>query len=411
MYSFKRSVIAYNTGAKGLQPFDVSGVLLNKYRDYFTQVWLVLNDLMYDAEICIQYTNYAQEFDAYNGTIADWLATKANTPLTTVKGYPGTEFIKAKFYDAQYQWFTPNPGDASRHTNDQHLITLYEAPDIRMHKTDNSAVDYKALNDYTLWLMNGHVSRSVADDTDIYLINAGKNYKVNTNITIGVINFKGIGKVSTSPIKAEDIKFTVSGQDRHLKVKTKEVLKDKTVWMVIGGRLYMNDVVRVTSDNSVTINFTGVDWFEKMFTSREWIDLQDIIPREQKSVPKNYFRSEAFFMKLLTHPSTFFVTINNPYISTTSIPLREYQFPFTYHTERSDDLPMLLANGLIPCYQRRKIVNEFLLDIDAGFHKRYLYHTAGEATGDFIHGTLHYAYPHSYARAYLLEIKSLFKGD
>lgn len=410
MYQFTRSVVRYVTGPTGLIPFDVSNIPLNIFQKYFKEVIIVLKDSLYDETVSIRYSDYQAEFGQYSGLIQDWLTANTDRVLNTSTEFPKDVYGMVTLHDIQYEWFTLLPGNAQRSSKDQDAIVVADAPDIRIHKTDNSEVDYPALNSCTLWLMNNHFVRSVADEKDVYLLNAGKHFAVNNNTHVCCMNFNKIAKVKTLGIKEEDIQYTSDTSTQHIKIKCLEELQNKTVWMVIGGRLYMTDIVNTTSNHSVTLQIGKVDWFDKIFTSREWIDLSKVINMEVASVSKEFFTTREFFTNLLTDLSSFFVIIDNPNLSVTHVPIGEYQYPFTYYTERTEKLPLLLSNGLMPKYAVRKHNSLRLLDIDAGTHKNYLFHSSGLNNGNIHHEAVNLADSERYNRGYLLEIKALLSS-
>jgi len=409
MYTFKRSIIRYVTGPMGLIPFDVSAIPLNAFYKYFKEAIIVLEDSLYKNTVSIKYTDYQAAFSAYAGTIQQWLNDHQADVLKTYDEFPKDVYRTVTLHDIQYEWFSLLPGNVAMSSRDQDLININDAPDIRVKKTNHSQVDYADLQKSTLWLMNNHVVRSTADDSNIYLVGAGKHFKVNSNTHVCCMNFKGIGEIHQSPITNDDISYVVDGSSRHLKVRYKETLKDKTVWMVIGGRLYMSDVIAQTDDNAVMVNITKVDWFDKIFTSRGWLDLSRVLKPDVVAVGPEFFETEEFFRNLLTDVSSFFVVIDNPNLVVTHIPVGEYHFPFTYYTERKDKLPLLLSNGLMPKYSLRKHVDKRLLDIDAGLHKRFTFHSSGLNNGGLYHGVVNLGFSERYNRGYLLEIKALLQ--
>jgi len=407
MYSFIRSVVRYNQGPVGLQEYDISRVPLNTLYKYFQEVYIIVMDGIYKQEVAIKYTDYQSDFGAYSGLIAAWLTSKANVALKTYNEFPRGTYRMVTMHDIQYEWFSLLPGNAKRSPADQDSIALADAPDMRIHKTNNSAVDYLDLNKSTLWLINNHFVRNVADADNIYLLNASKHYRVNNQSHVCCWNFKGIGNIETFGIAKEDLHYTQEGSSQFLKVKCKGDMKGKTVWMVIGGRLYMNDIINVSDDNAVTVNINKVDWFDKIFTSRAWLDLSSVIKPEVVAVGKDFFQTESFFTNLLTDLSSFFILIDNPNLVVTHVPVGRYRFPFRYYTERKEKLPLLLSNGLYPKYMVRKHVNLRLLDIDAGLHKRYVFHTTGVNNGGLHHEAVNLGYSESYNYGYLIEIKAL----
>ncbi|EBV8434185.1 hypothetical protein NFI00_000050 [Salmonella enterica] len=411
MYTYQRAVGVYLSGPEGQQLLDISRIALKNIPVHFRQMIVVVLDGVYNQEVSLDLlTDYRNELIGNELTIQAWLDTKASTPLKTSNTLPGNEYRYVTCEDIQYRWFSLFPGDIRISDDRQDTLTSSSANDIRVRKTDNTLVDYQALQDRALWTVNGHLCRAIARDNDLFLINAGKHFRVYDNIHVTCLNFNTISTLNTYPIKEEEVEFEDHDTYGFLHLKTQIPLTDKTVWMSIGGRLYMADVINVTGRNSLAIRIDYVDWFSRIFDSKNYIDLSSVIDLERQVVSKDFFFTEMFFTSLLTDASSFLIVLDNPNLSVELVPITPYHFPFTYHTHETKKLPLMVSNGLLPKYYTRKIINRRLLDIDLGVNRLYLNKTTGEGNGGgLLHGFTNRKRPSVLHRGYLLKIRSIIQ--
>lgn len=412
MYTYKRAVGVNQVLPRGEELLDISTYTTKALVNTFSELRIVIQDGLYGRDVTLDMTDYQNEFLSFNGTIQAWLDTQSTVPLKTSNVLPGNEYRYVTTHDIQYRWFSLYPGDARLSEDRQEHLDTASAPDIRVIKTDRTAVDYPALAERSLWTINGHLVRAVADANAVYLLNAGKHFNVDDNIHINSLNFNTVSKLKTFPLTKEMVQFEDKDTYRFIHLNAPVSLKGKTVWMSIGGRLYLDDIVQVISEQTVALNTEKVDWFTRIFDSKELIDLSSVIDKKRTVVDKRFFATQTFWEALLTDPSTFFIVLDNPKIHVAVEPIVAYRYPFTYHTEEKRPIPLLTANGLLPKYFTRKIINRRLLDIDIGTEKRYLNKTTGVTNGgNTYHGYTNRFKPNKLHNAYLLYIRSVIQED
>lgn len=411
MYTYQRAVGVYLTGPKGQQLLDISRYALKQIPIYFREMIIVVKDEMYNQQVSINLLeDYRNELISSELTIQQWLDSKANVTLKTSNTVPGNEYRYVTCEDITYKWFSLLPGDLRISDDRQDQLTTSSAPDIRVRKTDNSLVDYDKLEHRALWTVNGHLCRAVSRDNDVFLLNAGKHFRVYDNVHVTCLNFNTVSTLNTYPIEETSVEFEDYDTYGFLHIKTKVPVTDKTLWMSIGGRLYLNDVVEVTGANTLSIRINYVDWFTRIFDSKRYIDLSSVIDIEREVVGKDFFFTELFFKTLLTDPSSFLIVLDNPHLSVETVPIQTYRYPFTFHTHETRKLPLMVSNGLLPKYYTRKIINRRLLDIDIGLHKLYLNKTSGIGNGgELYHGFTNRKRPSVLHRGYLLKIRSILQ--
>jgi len=410
MYTYKRAVGINQLVPEGQEIVDISTLQTKALPITFTELIIVVTDSLYKRDVAINMQDYVNEFIAFKGTIQQWLTSKASVVLKTSNTLPGTEYRWGTLHDIQYQWFTLHPGDAKMAIDRQEHLDVGDAPDIRVYKTDRSAVDYKSLAERCLWTFNGHMVRAVGDETGLYLLNAGKNFRVNDNCHACCINLNTLTKLQTYSLKEEDLIYENNEDYIFVHLKAPVSLLKKTVWMSIGGRLYLNDVVHMVSEKMLAIRTERVDWFTRIFDSKRFIDLDGIIDSEREVVGKDFFTTEAFWKALIAHPSTFLIVCDNPHLYVSLKPVQAYKSPFTYETHETRALPLLTADGMLPKYFTTRIINRRVLNTDLGNQKLYL----NWGTGIGNEGELHHGYtnrfrPSKLNNAYLLSIRSVIQ--
>lgn len=412
MYTYKRAVGVSRRSPKGDELLDIAGIPCNTLFTEYSRLLIVVLDGYSNKDVAIDLQYYLVDLGVFTGDIQAWLNTKASTPLKTEPKLPGDRYRYVTTQDIQYKEFSLLPGNALAGDDSQDMYTTADAPDIRVVKTDNSEVDWTALVERALWTINGHMVRAVKGNRCLYLLNAGKHFNVDDNIHVNCLNFNTVSKLSTRPIAAGDIKFEIIDGVKYLHVSSKVSLKDKTVWMSIGGRLYQNDVVQPRGNDSFAIKINKVDWFSAIFDSKRLIDLSSVIDKDRMVVPAEFFSTEEFFTKLFTDISSFMVIFDNPRLYASLVPLTSYLYPFTYHTEETRQIPLLTGNGLLPKYYVRRIINRRLLDIDIGVQRIYANKTTGiHNEGNLYHGFTNRHDPSKLHSGYLLYIRAIVQGD
>lgn len=410
MYLYKRAVGISKIVPRGEELLDISTIKTNELLNLYDNLLIVVGDAIALRDVVIDSESYRNEFFAFDGYIQEWLDANASVQLTTSNTLPSDEYRFVTTHDIQYEWFSLLPGDATLGDDRQSDLTPSGGKDIRVKRTDRINFDYVPLVERALWTINGHFVRAVPGTDCLFLLNAGRHFNVNNNIHVNCLNFNTVSNVQTLPIQESDVRFTGEVDHSTLHYKSPVSLKNKTVWMVIAGRLYFNDVIKVRGDNSVLIRTDKVDWFSRIFDSKDYIDLSGIIEKERMVVGDDFFKTEEFFTKLMTDVSSFLVILDNPHVFVETKPVVTYLYPFTYHTEETRNIPLITGGGLLPKYFTRSIINRRLLDTDIGIQRNYVNKTTGSGNeGSLLHGFTNRKRPSHLHRGYLLYIRGVLR--
>lgn len=415
MYTYKRAVGNSRLSPKGEELLDISSFPCNTLFTNYTRLTIIVADAYANRDVAIDLSFYLGDLGGFTGNIQAWLDTKKNTPLQTSNTLPGDRYRYVLFDDIEYRAFSKLPGDVRLGREQQELLRVDEAPDMRITKTNNSDVDYGALVERCLWTINGHLVRATKGEIDercFYLRGAGKHFRVDDTAHVCSLNFNTVSKLSTFPFKLEDIKFESRNGSIYLHVRTDFDLLGKTVWASLGGRLYREDIIHVRANKGIAINIDKVDWARAIFDSKRLIDLGKVIKKDREEVPGDFFQTEEFFTNLLLEVSSFLIVLDNPHVYAYTVPLVHYSYPFTFHTEEKRNIPLLTGNGLLPKYFTRSIINRRLLDIDIGIQRLYVGKTAGIYDQDAVHHVHTNRWkPSKLHTGYHLYIRGVIQGD
>lgn len=408
MYIYKRAVGINLVLPKGEEPLDIAEIPVNQLSTKFSDLLIIMLDGIANTEVVLKAEDYTNDFTGYVGTIQDWLDSNSDIQLVTSNQIPSDKFNYVTTHDIEYLGFTLVPGDARLATDRQDFLNVTGARDIRVVKVGTKGFNYKQLYENTLWTINGHLVKSILGEDAIYLVNAGRHFNINDNIHVNCLNFNLVSRVETHSIKEDNIRITKNGSAINVHYKHNQSLRDKTVWLSIGGRLFKDDLIETRSDNSLSIRTDLVDWFSLIFDSKDLIDLSSVIEQDREVVGSDFFSTEEFLLNLLTDNSSFVIVLDNPKVFTETVPIVTYQYPFTFETNETKPIPLITGNGLLPKYSTRVLLNRRLLDIDIGVKKKYVNKTSGVGNGgDLFHGYTNRVRPSNLHKGYLLYIRGL----
>lgn len=410
MYTYIRAVGALKSGPTGQHLFNVENYKVSDIFKHFQRMTVVIKNSFYDQDVALDLWDYQNELEYYDNTLQTWLDTKASEILITSNTLPGGVLKPITAFDAQYHNLRIFPGDVMKSDNSQTEVDVNNAPDIRLRHKDMPTFKYDQFVKTTLFTINGHFVRGVHGDKDVFLIGAGKHYRIEKNIHINCLNFYNRSTLTTAPIQIEDITVETPDTGIVLRVKFKESIAKKLVWMVIAGQLYIDDIVKPVSDNSVMIAINNVDIITKLFIAQDYINVDGIIDQETRIIPGDVLKTKEFYEKLLTHFTSFSVVLDNPNISVTVEPLQTFTYPTAFLVPlESNNLPLMLNNGLFPAYLAIRASNkESLLKTDISISKNFLNKTTGTGNGgNAYHSYASRYYPADRVTGYFFKINAL----
>lgn len=379
MYTYKYSVGRYKNYRPGYHVVDIAGYSVADLEKLFDILYIVVYDDMFKVDVSITLEDYKTEF-AKNPTldINKWLLTQNGKNLIKSDIIPSNEQKFVKLERIFTHGYFHYPGDVNLANDRQEDLLNVSAPDIRIQHYAFQKIDYAKINDYSLFTVNGVFMRSVARDSGIYLLGAGKDWiKLKEDIRVGALNFQMLGKVKTIPITKKGLIQADTEISKRYLYKSDTNLDNKTIWLVVNGQLIVDpDLIYRVNKDHVMINLNTFDVTNHYLSFGKYTR----VPKLTNLTKFDQYKEDA-----LTADNSFIILIDNPSIGVDVVPLTTFHYPNALHTEDRFQHPLVLDNGMFPVpYIRTYGVRQRLLNHDLRVYNKYPFATTGTLDGNVI---------------------------
>lgn len=401
MYTYKYSVGRYRNYRPGYHIVDISEYSVADLPKLFDILYIVIHDSMFNDNVSISMEDYKLQFaETPTLTIQQWLDTKSSDVLTLADVMPGDKYS----YVLQERLFTKgyfhHPADYNLAKDRQDLLTSNAAPDVRVAQYMYQNIDYKAINDYALFQVNGVFCRSLPRDNGIYLLGAGLDYIQNKkDLRISAFNFEKLGKVNTVPITSEILEEIQTTSNKRWEVKlTKDALDGKTIYLVVNGQLLVDpEIIYRVNDDRVTIDLSAFDVVHHHFNYEKYTRTPKLT---------NLTRFDVYKKQALLMQNSFIVLIDNPSVGIDVSPMTAFMYPTVLHTEEKFMHPLLVDSGMFPVpYVRSYGIGQRLWYHDHRIYNYYPMTTTGTLDGSVVpNGSINPGNPGRLMRGWMFKI-------
>lgn len=315
----------------------------------YTENRAIVTNTFLSTDVCLRLQDYYAELVVFKGTLDQWFATLGNRALNTSTVLPNLTERHAKFNNLNAWWFNQKPTIIrSNPTTD---FTFADAEDLLITK---QGVDYKQLADCALFTVNGYLHRHIDTDAGVYILGACRNARKANEVNTGALTFHNLSTLSVYPISESSIypAEAYSSLKEQMLIKLPFNAKGKSVALVVGGILYwQNDLLTLISDTTANFLTGRVDWVERFFYDRDYIDLSSIPlnvnPDSPHVVTKEALEQDDFFKAWMLLSQSFWVVFDNPLLYLDMVPLERHNWPGLFTVPTDEPIPMVLTNGVI----------------------------------------------------------------
>lgn len=381
MYKYLYAVGRYKGHMPGFHVVDISRSRVGDLEKLFSILYIVARDELFNTDISLLLDDHRLSFSNTPGvTIQEWLTSQASTPLRTAKIKPGKDPFYVKLERIFSNGYFHYPGDINLTKDRQAELFADSAPDVLIkHYKYVAGVDYRKLNDYSLFTLNGVFYRGFGRSDGLYLLGAGLDYIGHKqDLRAGALNFEKLGKITTIPITTANLIEQDSPGPKRYRVKVTETsLDNKTVWIVINGQLVVDsEMLHRVSDNHMAINPIAFDPMNHYQVFKHYC---------RTPVLKDMTKFDRYKKEALLMHNSFLVVIDNPTLGVETVPLATHLFPNVLHTEERFQHPVVLDNGLFPVpYMKSYGIGQRLLNFDLRIHRKYPVQTNGTLNGQAV---------------------------
>lgn len=328
---------------------DISSMQLKTVLQTYTKNRVILSSPYLQHNVCLLLQDYYNEVSAFNGTIVQWLASLGSRALTTSDTLPNLTKKFALFNNINEFWFTQKPTNITSSLKRE--ISYADADDVILMK---EGVDYPKLFNCALFTVNGYLHRSSLSDDGIYVIDACKNAKVSNDVKTGVLTFNNVTTLNCYDITADQLlpSDDLNPYREKILLSPPVSTKGKQVGIVIGGILYwQDDVISILGENLVSLSTVYIDWIDRYFYDREFIDLStipaNVNPDSPRIIGKGDYQKDDFYKAWLLLSTSFWVVFDNPLLEVEQIPLEAHRWPGMFTVPDNTRIPLQLNNGVM----------------------------------------------------------------
>lgn len=402
MYTYKYSVGRYKNYRPGYHIVDIKDYSVADLEKLFDILYIVINDGFYKVDMSISLEDYRFSFAANPSMdIGEWLTSQNGNNLKSAGIFPGDKYQYVKLERIFTHGYFHYPGDLNLANDRQEDLYSDMAPDVRVAHYIYDNVDYKNINDYALFTVNGVFVRSVSRSDGIFLKGAGLDYiRHRKDLRIGALNFEKLGKVKTVPITEELLTEETFDGGKRWSCQLNDIV-GKTIYIVVNGQLMVDPsiVYRIATDR-VAIDLTSFDVAHHYLNYKEYT-------RTPKLTVLSKF--DNYKRQAITAHNSFFVIVDNPSLGIDVTPLTTFHYPNALHSLDRFEHPVVLDNGMFPTpYIRTYGRKQRLLNHDLRVYKKYPMMTAGALGGNvLLNEAINQANPGQLSRGWLFKIHGI----
>lgn len=257
-------------------------------------------------------------------------------------------------------------------------------------------VSHGDLYDYVLCSVNGFLHRKVKADTGILIKDGGITARRQPVSQMGLISFKGVGKVEEYGFNPDWLHPIKEGGDWRdgVVVETGMDLTGKSVLISVAGYLHHADAaydVLSLANGTVKLNIGRIEWIRRLLDMQNYIDISLLgltrSQRARKAFSVQETRTNEFYYKLLTLSQSFLIVVDNPRVITERIALGQTGINGLLESPREPASPLLHHTGRFQEYWAIKDADKWMVKTDGSAYMEYLFETSPWLTNQAVNDT------------------------
>lgn len=413
MYSLLKAIGKSFSDSNRWSETDISNLTVNELFTRFRRLYIVLTHPTIPHPVTLN-LDALRDFKLdrapnahYDLKFKDFLVALGNLNLPTVNKLPqeGTQHVRYQdAFRAGYTVTAVNEGlspDAKIPQADKHSLHL-----------SRSDLDFTEFGDYILAAVNGYFHIVEADRKGAWVIDGMRSARHCGLNMLGLLSFKGIGKLKCVPIK-ESMVYKLDetdGLSRLLGIDVGENLNNYTILLVLGGYLYTQseNVFNQVSDNAIVVRMSNIDLLHRYQTSRQWLDYSSL-PFETSTVNDSLINVEDFLsdenlLAYATLSQSFVVLVDNSELYSDKEYVHTPPTPNQVISYSKPSLPLFHAEGRLAHYWSVEEDDRWCLHLPDNQHRRYQYETDRIGAAIAIHDSEDTQQPVDHSQAYYWRI-------
>lgn len=287
--------------------------------------------------------DYEGELRFNSLTLDRWVANLGDRSLVVKDGDVSLETATANYFPLWHRKTTAVL--AKRGWHPSHYTTADDADDVVVTM---DGVEHKHLHDNIMWSVNGFFMPTTHHTYGCRIFNAGDIIRKSGRMSIGGLNFEGVGQVSFQDITPDHV-FKVEETRRYfdgVHIKVDQPIGNKTVGIIIGGYLHLLDgLVKPISEHTVRFTPGDLNIVERVLLSKDYLDLEFMgLDGIEKGALVSKVMDDNNWLKYLTCQYSRLVFIDTPDLWRTHSYVDTVTRPGSYLVEDDENLSQLVDN-------------------------------------------------------------------
>ena len=372
-YTYVSAIALPNrTGAQwvgvNLASLLVSDIYL-KYRKVF--LTLLLNG----QEVFINFDQLKTEFATYNNTLSILLQSLGSRSLVHSPKLPTGTINYIKYSDVYRIGYAAKlsrigVGSISGMSKD-------DLVDVEISRPGYST-DLSLLHTECLLSVNGFYHMTATDGSRAFIVDAGKSLKTRNLGHFGMASFSKIGKLSKHRFQASSIYPELT---RELKdtvcFQCPVNPTGKTVFLVLGGYLILpqENVFWQSGDREFRVNLTMLPYIERLFESKNFIDLSTLnlttleTNGESLNIPEAW--NDETIRQYFALSQSFILVVNRDKLFWNKVIIRQMLIPGHFTAYQEPIYPLIAGHGRTAEYWKVKEGAAWSVTVADSWYRRY----------------------------------------
>lgn len=383
MFTYIRAIVKKNEPRALWVEEDIANKPFKEIYQEYREVYFILTSPFHSEEVSLKLSDISLSYKLTNSNLKpqEWLNSLGNVSLAVSDFFPGLDLVYAKYRNAWRAGYDIQP--VSRTMHPDIYQDDFDKCDIRLTK---DGVDYQRMFDECLVTVNGLFHRTNFVSDALHVIDAGKSGRYANENHVGIYHLGKLGKLTTIPIKEEDI-FKGSedkplGEKAYITIDTEEDLTNKSVLLCISGYLhYPGKQVNRVGINKYSVDFKNYPLVHRFYEARKTIDYRDIESLMSKStvnvdqIAVDEIYSDAVIKALLTMSQSFFVIVDTPELHCELNLVEHDGLPGTYIHNEFPVYPVIAGLGKFHDYWVKEEDSKYVIKVKHGLEPNYQFDT------------------------------------
>lgn len=358
MYTLEDTIARSYDRTVGVRSIDAGDVNVRQLLNNNSEVWLTLSNDHYDGTraldlFLLKETIYQTDPDL---TVNEWLSSIGNETLPTIDRNIVVKYFSALAMDAYDAGYVVKHSTGRIEQDDD--VADYELTDLSLQKV---GVDTVAMRNHVLATVGGYWHLVDGDSNAYYVKDGGKTAQLCGRSNVGLTSLDRVSAFTQIPLSTCEITATDAWLKDGIHITTQHSLKDRTVWLSVGGHLlYLGREYSIVGEHTVRLDWDRLGFYKRYLRARQSIDMGSVdsltgIGPGVGLVSRQRMDEDDVIKAVMNLSQSFLVVLEEPSITTELTFLEDAGLPGKWYVKEHPYRTPLGSDGRSPSVE---LINE-----------------------------------------------------